>query len=113
MEKLVTEINLADFASEFRFDYWRTENEHRFFTVKQGVGKYVGRWAVLDGLHVWNGEFWDPNARGWDMYRYERNEALDAAVKLAFEKNQEVVGQMERRYPGKFRGSRYDKAVQE
>lgn len=104
-------------ASEFRFDYWHTDAEHRYYTVKRGRGRLDGKWCILDGVELdmciwayWDGTCWNPEIRGEDAYRYELEEALVITKKLAFEENQRVIDVMERRF-GEFRGGRYDMAV--
>lgn len=99
-------------ASEFRFDYWHTEIEHHFYTVRRGMKRYDGRWGINEGGSMgvyWDGEKWGP-VRGPDAYRYELEEALPIARELAFEENQRVIGIMEGRFPGEFRGTRFDLA---
>jgi hypothetical protein len=98
------------YASEFRFDYWRTEAEHRYFTVRKGRRSNDGRWAICDGGEFgayWDGKDWNTELRGPDAYRYDLEEALPVAKRLAFEENQRWVAIMEARFGG-FRGGPYD-----
>jgi hypothetical protein len=100
-------------ASEFRFDYWHTDMEHRYYTVRRGMKRNDCRWAVCDGGEMgsyWDGQDWNENLRGPDAYRYELEEALLVARRLAFEENQRVVAIMEARIGGVV-GGPYDMAA--
>lgn len=101
-------------ASEFRFDYWHTrEGEHRFFTVRKGQGLNDGRWGICNGHAFWDGGEWDDNLRGPSAYRYDLDDALLVAKRLAYEENQRCVALLEARYPGQIRGSYLDMASRE
>ncbi len=116
VELLTAQGQLA-LASEFRFDYWHTKAEHDFYTVKRGRKGLDGRWCVLSGVELsgciwwyWDGEKWNAEVRGKDAYRFDLEEALLIARRLAFEENQRIVETMERRFPGEFRGGPVDMA---
>jgi len=111
---ILTCAGQLELASEFRFDYWHTDNEHRFYTVSRGVRKYSTLWGVCEGGST--GAFWVPEegwgyARGYDAYRFELEDALKIAKRLAFEENQKIIGVMEGKFPGEFRGGPYDQAA--
>lgn len=98
-------------ASEFRFDYWHTQSEHKFYTVRRGVKGYEAGWAISDGGAsgpFWDGAGWNDDIRGEDAYRYELEDALLIARRLAFAENQHIIGIMENQFPGQFRGTRID-----
>jgi hypothetical protein len=100
-------------ASEFRLDYWHTHAEHRYYAVRRGRGRNDGRWAVCDGGEFgayWDGTDWNAGLRGPDAYRFELEEALVIAKRLAFEENQHVIAIMEARFGG-FAGGPYDMAA--
>jgi hypothetical protein len=110
---ILTAAGQLAYVSEFRFDYWHTESEHRYYTVCRGVKQHDGRWGINEGGVMgvyWDGEKWD-HVRGPDAYRYDLEEALPIARRLAFEENQHVIEIMENRFPGEFRGRRYDQAT--
>jgi hypothetical protein len=112
VEGLTDEQKLL-YSSEFRFNYWRTESEHRFYTVRMGVKRNDGRWGINDGGAFgacWDGKDWGDELRGPDAYRYDLDEALVITKRLAFEENQRIVAIMEARFPGQFRGGPYDMA---
>lgn len=98
-------------ASEFRFDYWKTEDEHRYYVVKRGKRDFSDRWGILDNHEfgvAWNDKEWGP-WRGADMYRYEDlEEALARARALTLEANQVIIEIMEGSFPGQFRGGPHD-----
>lgn len=101
-------------ASEFRFDFWRTEADHRYYTVRKGRRHNDGMWAICDGGEFgayWDGTEWNDSIRGPDAYRYAELEvALVVARDLAFIENQRWVAIMEAKYPGEIRGGPYDQA---
>jgi hypothetical protein len=110
VEGILTAAGQLAHVSEFRFDYWHTDVEHRYYTVRRGVNRYDGRWGVNEGGVMgvyWDGEGW-AHVRGSGAYRYELEEALPIAQRLAFEENQHVIMVMENRFPGEFRGGPYD-----
>lgn len=115
VEVLTAQGQLA-LASEFRFDYWHTDAEHRFYVVKRGRKHLDGMWCILDGVELagswayWDGVCWNAEVRGKDAYRFGLEEALVTAKRLAFEENQDVIGIMEKRFGG-FRGGSYDLAA--
>lgn len=101
-------------ASEYRFVYWDTESEYRYYIVKRGHSPFRDMWAVQDGGFVsWDGTQWDENLRGGDAFRWELGEALRLAEALAREMNMVLIHQMEKRFPGEFKGSRFDLSAQE
>jgi hypothetical protein len=113
VEGVLTAAGQLAHASEFRFDYWHTEAEHRFFLVKKGWKRYDGRWCITDGNGMsdyWDGEDWSSGLRGPDAYRYSLEEALVIAKRLAFEENQRIVAIMENSVGG-IRGGSYDHAA--
>lgn len=100
--------------SEYRFVYWDTEGDYRYYIVKRGHSPCREKWAVQDGgFTSWDGNWWDENLRGADAFRWELGEALDLADTLAREMNAAIVHQMEKRFPGQFKGSRHDLSAQE
>lgn len=110
MNDLKTAKGQLAIASEFRFDYWRTGHQHKFYTVARGRRGYDHKWAILDGGEFgvsWDGADWG-HWRGADMYCYELEEALPIARQLAFEENQRIIELMERDFPGQFRGGECD-----
>lgn len=101
-------------ASEFRFVYWDTPSEYRFYTVRRGHGSLRQRWAVWDGgAYTWNGTRWCTDLYGEDAYRWDLDAALGIADLLAREMNLVIVHQMEKKFPGRFKGGAYDMAAQE
>lgn len=98
-------------ASEFRFDYWKTDVDHHYYVVKRGKRFLSDRWAILNNNEfgvAWDGVEWGA-WRGVEMYRYEDlEEALARAKALALEENQRIIEMMERQFPGDFRGGKYD-----
>lgn len=109
MEGILTAAGQLAHASEFRFDVWRTrEGEHRFIVVRRGTSHHEDRWAVHDGHAFWDGEAWNDELRGPSVYRYELDEALLTAKRLAYEQNQHWVSVFEAKYPGEVRGSHLD-----
>jgi hypothetical protein len=109
---LTAEGQLA-LASEFRFDYWHTDRKHYSYTVRRGRGANDSRWAICDGGEFgvyWNGSDWCDPPLGPDAYRYELEEALVIAQRLAFEENQRWIALFEERVGGT-RGGPYDMAA--
>lgn len=101
-------------VSEFRFVYWDTGLEYEYYTVKRGHGRCRGGWAVQNGgFTSWDGVRWDENLRGLDAFRYGLSEALAVADQLAREMNLVMIHQMEKKFPGQFRGGPFDMAAQE
>jgi len=115
VEGILTSAGQLEHVSEFRFDVFRSEDEHEYITVKQGQVKFTGRWAIAAGEshfgRFWTGEGWSFSARGADAYRWDLEDALCLAQRLAFEANQHKIDIMERRFPGEFRGGPYDMAA--
>lgn len=114
MADVLTAAGQLHYASEFRFDFWRTEAEHRYYSVRRGRKHNDGMWAVCDGGEAgayWDGKEWNGSLRGPDAYRYELEDALKIAKRLAYEENQRWVGIMEARLPGEIRGSSIDMAT--
>lgn len=114
MKDVLTAAGQLALVSEFRLDYWRTKNDHRFFTVQRGRKLCDGMWAICDGGEFgacWNGETWSHECRGLDAYRYELEEALRIAKELALAENQHIIEVMEKRFPGDFRGGPFDLAA--
>lgn len=103
-------------ASEFRFDVFVTEHEHEYITVKQGRGKYTGKWAIAAGEaefgRFYTGDVWSFKARGTDAYFWDLEEALVKAQELALEANQSKIDLLERKFPGEFRGGPHDMVVE-
>lgn len=101
-------------ASEFRFVYWDTPAEYKSYTVRRGQGSLDKGWAVWDGsAYTWDGMQWCTSLYGEDAYRWELEEALRIARKLQLEMNAVLIHQMEKRFPGEFKGGPYDMAAQE
>ena len=97
--------------SEFRFVYWDAD-AYLYYVVKRGHNSYRHKWAVQDGGFIsWDGSRWDENLRGTDAYRWDLHEALNVAEKLAREMNMVLIHQLEKRFPGEFKGSRHDMTV--
>lgn len=114
MAELLTAAGQLELASEFRFDFWHTEYEHRFFAVRKGWGHAGNGWAITKGSvsgPFWDGDGWNDTVRGRDAYRYELEEALMIARHLAFEENQRMIAVMERLLPGEFKGGPCDQAA--
>lgn len=115
MGGILTAAGQLAHASEYRFDYWRTRDEHRFYAVRKGWRKAAAGWAIIDGPAeaglfgpFWDGREWNHEIRGLDAYRFQLEPALLVAQHLAFEENQRMIDVMERRFPGNFRGSPFD-----
>ena len=101
------------YVSEFRFVYWDTPAEYKCYTARRGHGSLRERWAVWDGgAYTWDGTQWVTNLYGEEAYRWEQQEALRIGELLADEMNIVVIHQMEKRFPGKFKGGPYDMAAQ-
>lgn len=115
MADILTAAGQLVYASEFRFDYWRLDSGgHRFYSVRKGRGHNDGRWAICDGGEsgaYWDGTEWNASLRGPSAYRYELEDALKIAKRLAFEENQRWVGIMEAKFPGTIRGGSVDMAA--
>lgn len=113
MEDILTAHGQLALASEFRFDYWHTEAEHRYFTVRRGRNRNDGKWAICDGGEssaYWNGTEFSFELRGPEAYRYALEVALVIAKRLAFEENQRTVEILENAVGG-IRGGPYDMAA--
>jgi hypothetical protein len=113
--EILTAAGQLAHASEFRFDYWHTKAEHSFYTVRRGTHDYVDRWAICIGNGFaghWDGTEWSDALRGPDAYKYELDEALVIAKRLAYEENQRWVAIFEAQRPGTIRGGPYDMATQ-
>ncbi len=96
-------------VSEHRFVYWDNRGEYRYYIAKRGHSPHRDKWAVQDGgFTSWDGVRWDENLRGADAFRYDEDEALRIAERLALEMNQVLVHIMEKRFPGEFRGGPAD-----
>lgn len=110
MEGILTAAGQLAHASEFRFDVWRVKTgEHRFYTVRRGKSHNSDRWAICDGdFSFWDGKEFDDELRGPSAYRYDLDDALLIAKRLAFEENQRLVELLEARNPGEIRGSYLD-----
>lgn len=115
VEEILTAAGQLALASEFRFDYWNTQSEHLFFLVKKGRKRHDGKWCIThgDGMSAyWDGTGWNDAIRGEDAYRYELEDALVIAKRLAFEENQRIVDIMEGKVGG-IRNGPYDLAGKE
>lgn len=113
-EELLTAGGQLGRASEFRFDYWRTDTEHACYLVKRGKLHSDGRWCITSGESMsafWDGQDWNDEIRGPDAYKYDMEEAMLIARRLAFEENQRIIEYMEDRFPGMYRGKAVDQAA--
>lgn len=99
-------------SSEFRFDILHTEYQHDYITVKRGHGRYSDQWAIAAGEseygRFWTGSSWSFNVRGADAYFWDLETALTTAKDLALVANREIIGILERKFPGEFRGGPHD-----
>lgn len=96
-------------VSEYRLMYWGIEGDERLHIhVRRGSMELSDRWAVYNGPYIWNGTEFSMDPRRADAYRYERDEALEIAERLALEENAKNINQMERLFPGEWRGGPYD-----
>lgn len=116
MEALKTAQGQLAIASEFRFVYWTGSSDYAYYVVKRGRRYLENRWGVLDSSEygvAWNGTEWGA-WRGADMFCYvDLEEALVTARTLAFEENQRIIDDVEREFPGQFRGGQHDLAGKE
>lgn len=116
MVDVLTAAGQLALATEFRFDVWCAEHEHRYITVKRGHGKIPDKWAIADGESAfgrfWDGELWNFGCMGADAYQWDLEEALVIAKDLAISGNREMVEMMERRFPGQYRGGPLDFAAE-
>lgn len=101
--------------SEYRFEYWREypeDHPQAIYVRRSSVDK--GRWAVYDGESwCWSGQGFSLGLRGSDAYRWSEDEALDLAQELALKKNDHIIGILERKFPGEFRGGPRDMSTKE
>jgi len=113
--EILTSAGQLGLASEFRFDYWRTDIEHRYFLVKRGRRAFDQNWVIIDGEvsgmpSFWDGADWRTDLLGPDAYRWELEPALVVTKELAFEENQRMIAVMESRFGG-YRGGKHDLAA--
>lgn len=102
------DVRLAQ-VSEFRLVYWNSGHEKiRYLKVSRDWDDRSGRWAIFDGESGWDGVSFRDTWTHPESYRWELNEALALAESLALSLNQEMIGVMELRYPGEFRGTKTD-----
>lgn len=115
VEGILTGAGQLALASEFRFDYWKTGIEHRYYLVKRGRMNNDGKWAITDGEAAfrpfyWDGADWSDELLGPDAFRWDLEQALVIAKGLAFEENQRMIAVMEAKIGG-YRGGKYDLAA--
>jgi hypothetical protein len=84
-------------------------NKGRYYSVRRDRTNRSDRWGVFDGdVLAWNGEQWDHTSSQPESFKWSQEDALEIAERLAVQRNQVIIGSMESRFPGQFRGGEHD-----
>lgn len=108
-EEQAAAIEHLDRASEFRFVYWSGDRKALSYKVRRDADHRSDKWGIFEGdWDVWDGGGWTDLGPKPEAFLWELGEALKIAERLAYSENQRIVGEMERRFPGDFKGGEFD-----
>lgn len=110
-DELEVAVQYDEHISEFRFVYWMGDGRALSYVVRRDREHRTRKWSIFEGDWLaWADGKWQEMGPRPEAFVYELKDALRTAERLAYEENQRIIGVMEGRFPGQFKGGPFDLA---